>query len=165
MTYARVHSVYCLIHYRRLHCTDYLRGDSMLLGGTNFDLHYCLFNIDEKRPSIWNLLLFSSCTKLVWNHDPKTEVCTKPWPLCTVTPTVSRCNVWTEPGWLFYNALTMSCINTQHLHFLSLFLWTDERFSVNPFHETLSENVLFTRSLKEASWKSFFISTWSNSQT
>ncbi len=57
-----------------------------------FYLHYCLFKINEKKPSIEYFCFCSCCTEIVSNRDPRTEVRTKPWHLCTVTPLVTITN-------------------------------------------------------------------------
>ncbi len=51
------------------------------------NFHYCLFKINEKKRSIVDLF-FSSCTEIVSNRDPQTEVRTEPWHLCTVPPVI-----------------------------------------------------------------------------
>ncbi len=43
-----------------------------------FNLHYCLFKINEKKPSIVDFFFFPCCTEIVSNHDPRTEVRTEP---------------------------------------------------------------------------------------
>ncbi len=41
------------------------------------NLHYCLFKINEKKPSLVDFFFFSCCTEIVSNRDPRTEVRTE----------------------------------------------------------------------------------------
>lgn len=54
---SRVHCVIYLLHHRRLNRTHCLRGDQMPIVDQNCDLHYLLFDLNEKKPNIWNLVL------------------------------------------------------------------------------------------------------------
>ncbi len=55
------------------------------------------FKINEKKPSIVDFFFFSCCTEIVSNRDPRTEVRTEPWHLCTVPPLID--SLWNSEPW------------------------------------------------------------------
>ncbi len=88
-------NTYCLINNASLY-----KG-LLLFVYTHNDVAFChLSFLSVNKLSVtkmtWNsayigyIYFFPCCTKIVSNRDPRTEVCTEPWHLCTVPPLIYR---------------------------------------------------------------------------